>query len=148
MTRCSEMSTKLSAYVDGELSERERERVRRHVVGCAVCAEELHELEETAALLGQLSEADPPDTLEPGLRRRIRRRAAGFLVLVALGLVALLPVLTMLNLVLRADLPLWARVGYATSMACFTGGLGLLVLHLLRNVRSLLLYGYLSGGGR
>ena len=148
MTSCDEIGPKLSAYADGELSEFERERVRRHVAGCPSCAAELRELEEMAALLGQLPEADPPETLEPSLRRRIRRRAAGLLIFAILGLLALLPVLSMLSLVLRPDLPLWARAGYAAALACLSAGLGLLVLHLLRHARSLVLYGYLSGGRR
>ncbi len=44
----------LSAYLDGELSSHERARVEKHLARCAVCAQNLHTLRQTVALLGQL----------------------------------------------------------------------------------------------
>ena len=145
---CDQIRPKLSAYVDGELPEDERENVRRHLDTCLSCAQELRELEETAELLGHLEQADPPDTLESGLRRRIRRRAAGLLTITALLALTVIPVAAMASLVLRPDLPLWARVGFAVSTTCLTVALALLVLFLLGHVRSLVVYGYLVGGRR
>ncbi len=55
--RVSEM---LSAYVDGELSARERARVDRHLSECADCRWELETLRQTATLLGQLPSVPVP----------------------------------------------------------------------------------------
>ena len=44
----------LSAYLDGELSPKEQTRVEKHLARCADCAQNLHTLRQTVALLGQL----------------------------------------------------------------------------------------------
>ena len=44
----------LSAYLDGELSPKEQARVEKHLARCADCAQNLHTLRQTVALLGQL----------------------------------------------------------------------------------------------
>ncbi len=44
----------LSAYLDGELSPGEKTRVEKHLAQCAACAQNLHTLRQTVALLGQL----------------------------------------------------------------------------------------------
>lgn len=44
----------LSAYLDGELSPKEQARVKKHLARCADCAQNLHTLRQTVALLGQL----------------------------------------------------------------------------------------------
>jgi len=44
----------LSAYIDGELSPKEQARVEKHLAQCAACAQDLHTLRQTAALLEQL----------------------------------------------------------------------------------------------
>ena len=49
----------LSAYLDGELSPKEQARAEKHLAQCADCAQNLHTLRQTVALLGQL----PPVTV-------------------------------------------------------------------------------------
>jgi hypothetical protein len=44
----------LSPYLDGELSPKEQARVEKHLARCADCAQNLHTLRQTVALLGQL----------------------------------------------------------------------------------------------
>ena len=44
----------LSAYLDGELLPKEQARVEKHLARCADCAQNLHTLRQTVALLGQL----------------------------------------------------------------------------------------------
>ena len=44
----------LSAYLDRELSPKEQARVEKHLVQCAACAQNLHTLRQTVALLGEL----------------------------------------------------------------------------------------------
>jgi anti-sigma factor RsiW len=50
----------LSAYIDGELSPKEQARVEKHLTQCADCAQNLHTLRQTVALLGQLSPVAVP----------------------------------------------------------------------------------------
>lgn len=50
----------LSAYMDGELSPREHERVRQHLERCADCRRELQGLERTVAVLHRLPRARAP----------------------------------------------------------------------------------------
>jgi anti-sigma factor RsiW len=50
----------LSAYIDGELSPKEQARVEKHLAQCADCAQNLHTLRQTVALLGQLSPVTVP----------------------------------------------------------------------------------------
>lgn len=148
MTNCDDITPKLSAYLDGELSEFEQERVRRHLTTCQACADELRALAESAALLGQLGEADPPPSLEPGLRRRIRRHAAALVMLAVLLLITIVPVLVMIGNASHPALPLWARGGYVLSAACLGLAMALLSSYLVQRLRSLVLYGYFSGGQR
>ena len=44
----------LSAYLDGEFSPKEQAKVEKHLAQCADCAQNLHTLRQTVALLGQL----------------------------------------------------------------------------------------------
>lgn len=48
---CENLGARLSAYLDGELSEKEREEVKRHLETCQVCQELAQELEETGTIL-------------------------------------------------------------------------------------------------
>ena len=50
----------LSAYRDGELSPKEQAKVEKHLAQCADCAQNLHTLRQTVALLGQLSPVAVP----------------------------------------------------------------------------------------
>jgi len=54
---------RLSEYIDGELRDRERERVEEHVGMCPQCRRVLATLRKTVAGLGSLMSPSPP----PGL---------------------------------------------------------------------------------
>ncbi|MBI5744073.1 MAG: zf-HC2 domain-containing protein [Elusimicrobia bacterium] len=53
---CTEITRRLSAYQDGELSPKDQEAVKSHLASCAGCAEELR----------RISEVDPALKLLPG----------------------------------------------------------------------------------
>jgi hypothetical protein len=101
----------------------------------------------TVDALDSLAEIDPPRSLEAGLRQRIRRRAASLIMVALLLALAIVPVWTSGSIVLRPDLPVWAKVGFGISAVSLSASLIVLVFYLLRNVRNLVLYGYLRGGG-
>ncbi len=66
----------LSAYLDGELSPKEQSRVEKHLAQCADCAQNLHTLRQTVALLGQLSPVAVPRSF--AIRPQVARRPGFF----------------------------------------------------------------------
>jgi hypothetical protein len=72
-----------AAYVLGALDDGERDAFEEHLVTCPECQRRVAEITPTAGLLADLTGADlaepglfderPPDTLLPGLLRRVRR---------------------------------------------------------------------------
>jgi anti-sigma factor RsiW len=70
--RCGEVLSLLSGYVDGELSNAERERIESHLRGCDVCERFGGEFSETvAALRRRLAD---PGSIDGGVADRLRRR--------------------------------------------------------------------------
>jgi len=61
----------LSAYVDGELGGAEAERLRRHLDSCSECRKYLALLQTLHADLRE-DLPDPPETLAPGILRKLR----------------------------------------------------------------------------
>ncbi|MGE0002599.1 MAG: anti-sigma factor [Fimbriimonadaceae bacterium] len=95
---CNAIESRLSSYLDGELSGHESLTVRNHVARCSSCAAELESLRQTKALLGSVRVPDPmssPDEMLRKIRladREVPRRWAVGLIAasaVCAGLVAL-----------------------------------------------------------
>ncbi len=68
----SSESSRLSAFIDGELGPAERQRVQEHIVGCPRCAEKLRDIESQAEVLskaigGLLLHVDIAKRVEAGL---------------------------------------------------------------------------------
>lgn len=68
--RCSEVMSRLSDYVDGELARDERTRVEEHVRGCDWCERFGGEFASAVKALRDRLTRDLPD----GARERLRRR--------------------------------------------------------------------------
>src|SRR5579859_2315643 len=73
MNRCEWIREELKAYLDGQLPWLQRQRVRRHLKGCAACRKELSAMEQISKQL----QADAPKPLEASLRAKILAAAAG-----------------------------------------------------------------------
>lgn len=102
-----DIQTELAGYVDGELSDRERERVEAHLAGCAACRADVARQQLLAARLAGLGDEPVPARLTrsleslPGSKRwrlpglpRLRPAwlaAAGWGLAALLALVLLLP---------------------------------------------------------
>jgi len=71
--RCKNVKSRLNRYLDGELSDRKRHAVQRHVAACAACREALERLGAAEGVLRQL--AEPPD-VPTGFAQRVIARAA------------------------------------------------------------------------
>lgn len=68
---CEELSEELSAYLDGELSPRERAALRGHLERCSRCREELVSLRAVSQLLGSLPQVQPSQEFSQALGREI-----------------------------------------------------------------------------
>jgi hypothetical protein len=69
-------SDRLSAYLDGELKNAERERLEAHVAACAACAVALAELREVMARARSLVDTPPATDLWPAIEARLEPRSA------------------------------------------------------------------------
>jgi hypothetical protein len=65
---------RLSEYLDGELAERERRELDRHLEGCGECRAALAGLESVVAEARSLGQAAPPEDLWPAIAARIEPR--------------------------------------------------------------------------
>lgn len=68
---CREIEELLSAYIDGELQGAEAFAVTEHLSRCSQCRWELLQLQETANLLRNLPEIEPPADFHWSLRQRL-----------------------------------------------------------------------------
>ncbi len=68
---CEELSEELSAYLDGELSPRERAALKAHLERCSRCREELASLRAVSQLVGSLPQVQPSQAFSQALGREI-----------------------------------------------------------------------------
>ena len=70
---CRHTKSRLSRYLDGEMSVTERERIESHVNACPACRKALEQLQSVSESLAQLP--SPPDVPQ-GFAERLRSLAA------------------------------------------------------------------------
>ncbi len=68
---CEELSEELSAYLDGELSPRERAALKAHLERCSRCRQELVSLRAVSQLVGSLPQVQPSQAFSQALGREI-----------------------------------------------------------------------------
>lgn len=135
----------LSAYLDGELDPARRQQVTAHLATCLVCAQELARLQAADEALAGLP--TPPRAPKLRLRRRLRRQGTRIALtggIIALLVLSLRGVARNLAIVTRTDLPLWGRLGLASSHLLLVAPLIALCIDLVRDVRQLVEYAWLS----
>lgn len=66
---CNSIESRLSSYIDGELSGHESLTVRDHVARCSSCAAELEALRKTKALLNSVRVPEPVSSPDEVLRK-------------------------------------------------------------------------------
>jgi anti-sigma factor RsiW len=64
---CREVVELVTAYLEGALDERDRERFERHLGGCDGCTAYLDQMQLTLRLAGRLE----PDAIDPAFRERL-----------------------------------------------------------------------------
>lgn len=137
----------LSAYLDGELDPTRHRQVAAHLATCALCAQELTQLQAGDEALGGLQPPPRAPDLRPHLRQRLRRQGARIALtggIIALLILSLRGVARNLAIVARKDLPLWGRLGLASSHLLLVAPLIALCVELVRDVRTLVEYAWLS----
>lgn len=72
--RCA--NSRLSAFLDGELSGHEMLQVREHIAHCPECAAEFHAIRELKQFVGAMKAPEPSEGLEARLRARVFAEAA------------------------------------------------------------------------
>jgi anti-sigma factor RsiW len=138
----------LSAYLDGELDAERRRLVEAHLATCTICLETLAALRAGDDALAALAPIPAVPALGREFRRRLRRQSArsaltaGLIVLSGLIIQGMRPEVT---LVRRQDLPRWFRLTRALSALLLLASLSGLFRELLRDVRTLAEYAWLSG---
>ncbi len=65
----------LSAYLDDELTQADRQRVRIHLEDCADCRREFEQLQELQKLTGSLKFSDPPEDKMRELEQQLSVKA-------------------------------------------------------------------------
>jgi anti-sigma factor RsiW len=68
--RCIEFTEAVTAYLDGAIDEDHRQRIERHLAGCAGCRAALDQVQTVIRLAGRLTVADVA-TLDPVIRDRL-----------------------------------------------------------------------------
>jgi anti-sigma factor RsiW len=68
--RCVEFVSLVTAYLDGEVDERQRTRIERHLEGCRGCRAALNQFQTVIRLAGRLTAADVAD-VDPLIRDRL-----------------------------------------------------------------------------
>jgi anti-sigma factor RsiW len=69
---CAQLVELVTDYVEGSLSERDRERFEEHVVFCGGCSSYLDQMRRTIELTGRLSEEDLSEEARDGLLAAFR----------------------------------------------------------------------------
>jgi anti-sigma factor RsiW len=137
----------LSAYLDGELDPARRRLVAAHLATCAICTQELAQLRAGDETLAGLQPTPMAPDLRPQLRRRLRRQGAPIALtggIIAVIVLLLRSVAHDLAIVKRKDLPLWGRLGIASGNVLLVAPGIALCVELLRDVRMLVEYAWLS----
>jgi anti-sigma factor (TIGR02949 family) len=70
--KCSQVQRKLSAYLDGEVTDNERKVIEEHIKTCTQCNEELTSLAELGTTLESLKGIQVPAYFRARLRQRIK----------------------------------------------------------------------------
>ncbi len=74
---CRDAVALIAAYLDGELRDRERDRLEAHLANCRHCSEYLAQLRITIDALGYVEADDLPDDVVDDFVKLYRRWQAG-----------------------------------------------------------------------
>ncbi len=75
--KCSQVKKKLTAYLDGEVSEKEQEIISEHVKSCTACRQELDALRTVSRTLDEIVDVEVTPYFRAHLKTRLRDEKAG-----------------------------------------------------------------------
>lgn len=73
---CSQVQDILSAYIDDVLDDQEKPKVEEHIGTCAICRQELTDLQHTVRILRSLGEVSPPHDFSRQLICRLKQQVS------------------------------------------------------------------------
>lgn len=73
--RCESYRNKFLDYLEGELTQQERQEVEAHLAHCLSCQEEVRGLQETLGLIANFPVPEPPEAFWQGYLRELREKA-------------------------------------------------------------------------
>ena len=68
---CGHVRDLSSDFIDGELDEEERDRIRKHLEWCGLCLAFINTLRATVGLLGSTDTPEPPSALKDRIRSNL-----------------------------------------------------------------------------
>jgi anti-sigma factor RsiW len=74
--KCSKVKKKLTAYLDGEVAEKEQQIISEHVKSCASCQHDLKALEHVSRTLDEVGDVEVTPYFRAHLRTRLRDEKA------------------------------------------------------------------------
>ena len=74
--KCSQVKKKLTAYLDGEVSENEQEIISEHMKSCAACRQELEALRTVSRSLDEVADVEVTPYFRAHLKTRLRDEKA------------------------------------------------------------------------
>ena len=72
---CSEIESRLPAYLDGQLPPEEKDRIEGHISTCSRCGRALADLKKTTEILRNLEAVEAPPFFEEKIMARVREEA-------------------------------------------------------------------------
>ena len=74
--KCSQVQKKLSAYLDSEISVKEKELIEEHMRNCPECCEEIAFLTELGSTLNTVEEIEVPAYFRTRVKQRIKDQSS------------------------------------------------------------------------
>lgn len=71
--KCKKTKIKISAYVDGELQEKEKQQLMLHISKCADCRKELENIQHLASIVNIYEEIQPSAGFMDGMRNKVEK---------------------------------------------------------------------------
>ncbi len=138
MGTCENLEELLSGYIDGELNDSDRQRVKQHLAECHQCAMKVIEMNELRHQIGHIQFQDPPPELWDEHAKGLfetSTRGLGWLLYVVGGILYVLAVVSFLWKALTTGKCDWRFV--VGLFALLGGTVFLLVAVLQQRIRAL-----------
>jgi anti-sigma factor RsiW len=97
---CSQVQKRLSAYIDGEITEKERILISKHLGSCPSCTEELNAIKALGTVMNDLDHITVPAYFRAHVKQRIKDQGSRPLPIIEIIRRAVFPVTTTAALII------------------------------------------------